>query len=84
VDAVVLGVYCTQCLLYSVYHVIGVCYTQCMLYSVSTCDHGMEKYRGVTQLCVLRSWQSCGRERQMWDDDGKDMEDMSGNEKSAV
>jgi len=39
----VLGVCCTQCMLYSEYAVLGVCCTRCMLYSVSTHDHDMEE-----------------------------------------
>ena len=42
-DAVVRGVCCTQCLLYSVYAVHSVCCTCCMLYSVLTLDHGMQR-----------------------------------------
>jgi len=52
----VLGVCCTRYMLYSVYTVLSVCCTRCMLYSLSTHDHGMERYRGITELCVLRWW----------------------------
>jgi hypothetical protein len=31
----------------------GGCCFQCMLYSVSTDDNGMERWRGMTELCVL-------------------------------
>jgi len=52
-DDAVCGVCSTQCMLYAVYAVLGVCCTRCMLYSVLTLDHGMERYRGMTELCVL-------------------------------
>jgi hypothetical protein len=45
---------CTWCILYSVYTVLGVCCTHGMLYLVLTLDHGMERWRGMTELCVLR------------------------------
>ena len=39
---------CTQCMLSSVYAILAVCCTRGMLYSVSTLDHGMERYSGMT------------------------------------
>jgi len=50
---------CTHCMLYLlyaylVYAVLVVCCTWCMLYSVSTKDYGMERWRGLTLLCILR------------------------------
>jgi len=49
----VLGVCCTRCMLYSVYAVLGVRCTRWMLHSVFTRDDGLERYRGMTSLCVL-------------------------------
>jgi len=42
------------------------CCARCMLYSVSTHDNGMERYRGMTHLCVLQWWLSCGQEWERW------------------
>jgi len=56
-----------------------------MLYSVLTHDYGMERWRGMTQLCVLvmmvELWT---RKREMGDEDENDMENTSGYEKSGV
>jgi len=43
-------------MLYLVYVVLGVRCTRWMLYSVYYHDHGMERWRGMTWLCVLRWW----------------------------
>jgi len=67
----VLSVCCTWCMLYSVDAVVSVCCTRCMLYLVSTFDHGMERYRGITKLRVLRWRLSSGRDRERRDEMGQ-------------
>jgi hypothetical protein len=56
-----------------------------MLYPALTHYDGMERYRGITYLCVLaimvELWM---REREMGDEDVNNMEDTSGYEKSVV
>jgi hypothetical protein len=56
-----------------------------MLYLVLTHDYGMERWRGMTYLCVLvmrvELWR---RKREMGDEDENDMENTSGYEKSGV
>jgi len=42
-----------------------------MLNLVITLDHGMERLRGMTQLCVLRWWYSWGWERERWEEIGE-------------
>jgi len=39
----VLGIYCTWCIQYSVYADIGVCCTWCVVYSELTLNHVMER-----------------------------------------
>jgi len=52
VDAVLGGCY-TWWMLYWVYAVLDGCCTRCMLYSELTCDHRMERWRGMSSLWVL-------------------------------
>ena len=56
-----------------------------MLHSVLTHDDGMERWRGMSILCVLAMmvelWMG---KREMGDEDENDMEDKSGYEKSEV
>ena len=49
----IIDVCCTRSMLYSFYAVLGVCCTRCMLHSALTHDDGMERWRGMTELCVL-------------------------------
>jgi len=44
----------TQCMMYSMDAVVGLCCAWSMLYWVLPLDYGMEKYRVITELCVLR------------------------------
>jgi len=56
-----------------------------MLHSVFTHDDGMERWRGMTYLCVLAMMvELWTRKREMGDEDGNDMGAMSGYEKSGV
>jgi hypothetical protein len=56
-----------------------------MIQSASTHDDGMERKRGMTQLCVLAMmvelWR---RQREMGDKDENDMEDTSGYDKTGL
>jgi len=65
--------------------ILGVHCSQCMPHSVLTHDDGMERWRGMTQLCVLAMmvelWM---RKREMGDEDEHDMEDTSAYENSGV
>jgi len=65
--------------------IFGVCCTRGVLHSGLTHDDGMERYRGMTWLCVLAMmvelWM---RKKEMGDGDDNDMEDMRGYEESGV
>jgi hypothetical protein len=60
---------------YSLYVVVGVCFTRCYLMIMTWRDRG-----GSLNFVFCDD----GREREMGDEDGNDIEDMSGYEKSGV
>jgi len=70
---------------YLVYAVLGVCCTRRMLHSVLTHPDGMERYRGMTLLCVLAMMvELWTRKTGMGDEDENNMEDTSRPENSGV
>jgi hypothetical protein len=64
--------------------VLGVCSTWCMLYSVLTNDYSRERFRWITLLCVVWWPWICGQAGAIKDADGYDRKDKYRYKKSEI